>query len=127
MAICRVRPEFSRFSERGYFYPGAFTLALATGVDHARRVPRTPSAAAAHIGTKVVAERKRRGLTQDQLAVLAGIDSSNIRSYETGRAMMSVPTLVRISTALKIDPGTLLAGVTTSMFTPTPAEQRRAG
>lgn len=29
-------------------------------------------------------------MTRDQLAVATGIDSSNIRSYESGRALMNV-------------------------------------
>ncbi len=58
----------------------------------------------------------RRGLTQDDLAHLTRIDSSNIRGYEKGRAMMGIPTLVRIADALKIEPGMLLDGVTVEMF-----------
>lgn len=79
-------------------------------------MPRIPSAAAAHIGAKIAAERKRRGLTQDQLAVLSDIDSSNIRSYESGRAMLSVQTLVRISDALKTAPGEFLDRLSPDMF-----------
>ena len=48
---------------------------------------------------------KHRGITQDKLAVLTQIDSSNIRGYEKGRAMMSVQTLVRIAEALNVHPG----------------------
>lgn len=79
-------------------------------------MPRTPSPAAACIGARIAAERKHRGLTQDQLAVLSGIDSSNIRSYESGRAMLSIHTLIRISHALKTPPGNLLEGITPDMF-----------
>ncbi|MGW8483104.1 helix-turn-helix domain-containing protein [Microbacterium sp. NPDC055903] len=88
-------------------------------------MPRTPSAAAALIGSRITAERQRRGLTQDQLAVLSDIDSSNIRSYEAGRSMLSVHTLVRISEALKVPPGKLIAGLTTDMFVP--RLERKAG
>lgn len=55
-------------------------------------------------------------MTQDQLAVKAGIDSSNIRSYESGRAMMNISSLVRIAEALEVEPGELLEGVTSEMF-----------
>lgn len=55
-------------------------------------------------------------MTQDQLAVLSDIDSSNIRSYESGRAMLSVQTLVRIAEALKAEPGEFLEGLTSDMF-----------
>ena len=91
-------------------------------------MPRIPSAAAAHIGAKIAATRKDRGLTQDQLAVLSDIDSSNIRSYESGRAMLSILTLVRIADALKTPPGEFIDDLASDMFSPRPeAAQRRAG
>lgn len=72
--------------------------------------------------------RQRLVMTQDQLAVKAGIDSSNIRSYESGRAMMNVYSLVRISEALDVEPGDLLDGVASDMFTPVRAgAQKSAG
>lgn len=55
-------------------------------------------------------------MTQDQLAVRAEIDSSNIRAYEGGRAMPSIHTLMRIAEALQVDAGDLLDGVTLDMF-----------
>ncbi|HWV48664.1 MAG TPA: helix-turn-helix transcriptional regulator [Microbacterium sp.] len=88
-------------------------------------MPRTPSPAAAHIGARIAAERKRRGLTQDQLAVLSEIDSSNIRSYESGRSMLSILTLIKISDALKTTPGDLLDGVTADMFGTNETDRRR--
>lgn len=96
-----------------------------TGVDKAWRVPRTPSAAAAHIGARIAAERKRRGLTQDQLAVLSDIDSSNIRSYESGRSMLSILTLIRISEALKTEPGDFLSELTSDQFGAPASDGRR--
>jgi transcriptional regulator with XRE-family HTH domain len=108
-------------------YPGVLTLAQIADISDAGRVPRTPSPAAAHVGAKIAAERKRRGLTQDQLAVLSEIDSSNIRSYESGRAMLSIQTLVRISEALKAEPGHFLSGLTSAMFNAPATAARRAG
>lgn len=90
------------------------------------RCPRVPSPAAARIGELIAGERVRRGLTQDDLAHLTRIDSSNIRGYEKGRALMGIPTLVRITDALKIEPGMLLDGVTVEMFG-LPAEDGRRG
>ncbi|WP_404473452.1 helix-turn-helix domain-containing protein [Microbacterium aerolatum] len=77
---------------------------------------RTPSAGAAHIGARISDLRKRCSMTVDQLAVASRIDSSNIRSYESGRALMSVPSLVRIAEALEVDAGALLEGVSSEMF-----------
>ncbi|MGO2061248.1 MAG: helix-turn-helix domain-containing protein, partial [Microbacterium gubbeenense] len=70
-------------------------------------MPRVPSAAAAHVGTQIADFRMRQSMTQDQLAVASDIDSSNIRSYESGRAMMNVRSLVRIADALGVLPGDL--------------------
>lgn len=76
---------------------------------------------------RIAAERKRRGLTQDQLAVLSDIDSSNIRSYESGRSMLSILTLIRISEALKTEPGFFLEELTSEQFgNPIVSERRRA-
>jgi transcriptional regulator with XRE-family HTH domain len=88
-------------------------------------VPRTPSAAAARIGARIAAERKSKGLTQDQLAVLSGIDSSNIRSYESGRSMLSILTLVRISEALHASPGSFIDEVSSADFATPLADGRR--
>lgn len=64
-------------------------------------------------------------MTQDQLAVRTDIDSSNIRSYESGRAMPSIQTLVRIAAALDVDPGELLQGLTPELFGAPTADGRR--
>lgn len=55
-------------------------------------------------------------MTVDELAVASRIDSSNIRSYESGRALTSLPSLIRIAEALSTPAGDLLDGVTSSMF-----------
>ena len=88
-------------------------------------MPRVASPAAAFIGQRIAGGRLKMGMTQDEIAVISGIDSSNIRSYENGRAMPSVHTLVRIAFALGIEPGALLEGVTPALFAE--AAQRRAG
>lgn len=77
---------------------------------------RTPSAAAAHIGARISAARMARSMTVDELAVASRIDSSNIRSYESGRALMSVHSLVRVAEALDVEAGVLLEGVSSEMF-----------
>ncbi|MDQ0648653.1 transcriptional regulator with XRE-family HTH domain [Microbacterium natoriense] len=79
-------------------------------------MPRTPSPAAAHIGSRIAELRKAQSLSVDGLGYKTGIDSSNIRSYEAGRAMMNVRSLVRIAAALGVEPGALLEGVGPSMF-----------
>ena len=73
----------------------------------------------------MTAARKHRNITQDELAVLTQIDSSNIRGYEKGRSMMGIPTLIRIADALKVEPGELLNDVTPEMFTVLAVDGRR--
>lgn len=86
---------------------------------------RVPSPAAALVGTRIAQFRHRLGMTQDQLAVASDIDSSNIRSYESGRAMMNVRSLVRIAAALNVPPGELIDELTPEMFDARP--ERAAG
>jgi len=88
-------------------------------------VPRVPSAAAAHIGAHIARHRAGLGHTQDRLAADTGIDSSNIRAYESGRAMPSVHTLLRIADALGVLPCDLLEGLELSMFPVAEADGRR--
>ncbi|MGO1769994.1 MAG: helix-turn-helix domain-containing protein [Microbacterium sp.] len=89
-------------------------------------MPRVPSAAAALIGSHIAELRRRRSMTQDQLAVASDIDSSNIRSYENGRAMMNVFSLVRIAEALDVAPGDLLDGISSDLFASERPDRRRA-
>ncbi|MGO2746220.1 helix-turn-helix domain-containing protein [Microbacterium sp.] len=77
---------------------------------------RIPSPAAAHIGAIITEVRQKRDLTIDDLASKTKIDSANIRSYEAGRALVGLQSLVKIATALKVQPGSLLKGVELSMF-----------
>lgn len=88
-------------------------------------MPRVPSPAAALIGERIRHARAQRGLTQDELAVLTGIDSSNVRAYEAGRALLSLRTLIRIAESLGVEAGTLLSGVESAQFV-TPAEDGRS-
>ena len=88
-------------------------------------MPRVPSDAAAHIGQCIARIRRDRGLTQDEVAASSGIDSSNVRAYESGRSMPSVHTLLRFADVLGVDPGELLAGLTLEMFVTDREDGRR--
>lgn len=85
-------------------------------VPHTGFMPRIPSPAAAHIGAIIADARRNRGLSVDDLASRTKIDSSNIRSYESGRALVGLQPLVRIAVALDVEPGELLNGIELSMF-----------
>jgi transcriptional regulator with XRE-family HTH domain len=86
---------------------------------------RVASPAAAHIGARIKGARESSTLTQDQLAVRSEIDSANIRSYEAGRAMPSIHTLVRIAHALRMPPGYFLDGLALEMFPVSASDGRR--
>jgi transcriptional regulator with XRE-family HTH domain len=89
-------------------------------------MPRKSSAAAEFVGERMKEARRKYTMTHDELAARTGIDSSNIRSYESGRAMPSIHTLMRIALALGVQPGDLLEGLTLDLFD-APAARRRAG
>lgn len=77
---------------------------------------RKPSAAAAHIGVRIADVRKSKDWTQERLTVESGIDAATIRSYENGRAMMGIPTLIKLAEALDTPPGYFLEDVTRDML-----------
>ena len=85
---------------------------------------RVASAAAAHVGARIAETRRRYTMTHDQLAARTGIDSSNIRSYESGRSLPNIHNLVRIAVALDTEPGTLLEGITLDLFEPRAGAQK---
>jgi transcriptional regulator with XRE-family HTH domain len=55
---------------------------------------------ARHVGTRIRELRVSRGLTQEQLADLIGIERTRVTEYETGRHEPTHPMLVRFATAL---------------------------
>ena len=53
------------------------------------------------IGARVKELRKAKGLTQERLGELSGIEPSNISHIERGAAKLSLPTLISIANALE--------------------------
>ncbi len=53
--------------------------------------------------------RKQRGLSQEQLAALAGLDRTYVSSCEAGRRNATSRTIDRLSAALEIDPAALVS------------------
>lgn len=74
------------------------------------------SEAARIIGERIQSARQRAGGTRTELAAVSGVEISNLQRYETGRQLPSLATLVRIADALGIDPGLLVADLTTEDF-----------
>ncbi len=55
------------------------------------------------LGSHIRKWRERKGLTQEQLAPLAGFTRSYITDIETGRRNISFLNLMKIITALEVD------------------------
>lgn len=83
-----------------------------------------PSEAAERLGEKIKERRLELGLTQEKLGHASDVGNSNVRSYENGRALPSLFTLIRIAQALQVHPGALLDDVTPEMF---PDHKNRKG
>lgn len=60
------------------------------------------------IGERIKTERKRKGLTQEKLAELAGLSNQHISNIENEHTHLGLSTLVDITNALDITPDTLL-------------------
>ena len=60
------------------------------------------------IGDKLLAARKRRGLTQAELAEKAGLADRTYADIERGESMMRVNTLMSICQVLRITPNDIL-------------------
>jgi transcriptional regulator with XRE-family HTH domain len=60
------------------------------------------------LGVNVRHHRKLKGMTQEQLAVAAGMERSYVSDLERGTRNPSVLALGRLADALEIEPHTLL-------------------
>ena len=60
------------------------------------------------VGQRIRAMRKKRGMTQEQLAELAEISPQHCSGIETGAAKVSLPALVKIANALNASMDELL-------------------
>jgi transcriptional regulator with XRE-family HTH domain len=73
-----------------------------------RRVDR---GAAARLGRNVFMARRRAGFSQEALGALASLHRTEVGFVESGRRLPRVDTLVKLASALGVDPGELLEGV----------------
>ena len=55
------------------------------------------------IGLQIADARMKKGLTQAQLAELAGIDRANIGKIETGKYNVSIDILSRVCNAMECE------------------------
>jgi transcriptional regulator with XRE-family HTH domain len=61
-------------------------------------------------GRRLRSLRDEAGLTQEQLAMAAGLERAYVSSAETGRRNATLATLFQLADALGVDPGDLVAG-----------------
>ena len=54
------------------------------------------------LGSRIVAERTRRGITQQQLALMTGTSRSYLWKIEIGAADVGLDVLIRIARALDV-------------------------
>ena len=71
-----------------------------------------PVSEAAHLfGERLRLERQRLGLTQDEVAHLAGMNVANYGKIERGIGNPVLHTIVRLAAVLGVDPAVLVAGI----------------
>jgi transcriptional regulator with XRE-family HTH domain len=62
-------------------------------------------------GDRLRAARTSTGVSQEQLAALAGVHRTYVGHIERGTVTPTLDTIVRLAEALKIDPGDLVTGL----------------
>ncbi|MBD8703100.1 helix-turn-helix transcriptional regulator [Frigoribacterium sp. CFBP9039] len=81
-------------------------------------MPEPTSTAARIFGDRVREERQRLGLTQDELAHLAGMNVSNYGKIERGIGNPVLHTIVRLAVVVGVDPSVLVTGMTAEHLPP---------
>jgi transcriptional regulator with XRE-family HTH domain len=61
-----------------------------------------------NFAAKLVATRKDKGITQEQLSELTGLDAVSISYIEQGKRRPTITTLYRLAKALEVSPSNLL-------------------
>lgn len=75
-------------------------------------MPKYHSDAAVKIGKRLRATRHKLGISLEDLGELSDVSWTSIGKIERGASSPTVETLVRLATALEVDPGEFLAGIT---------------
>lgn len=73
--------------------------------------PPDREAYAAEFGARVRSQRRRLGWTQEGLAAAVDLHPTYVGSVERGQRNVSLKNIIRIATALSMDPGDLVAGL----------------
>lgn len=75
-------------------------------------MPKIHSAAALKIGQRIRSTRQRLGISLEDLGDLSEISWTTIGKIERGATSPNTETLVRVATALEVDAGDFLFGLT---------------
>lgn len=74
-------------------------------------MPPSHSTAARKIGSRIRTARHELGISLEDLGELSGVSWTTIGKIERGASSPTVESIVRIATALEIDPGEFISGV----------------
>ena len=77
-----------------------------------------PFPAAAELGRRIRQRRLRHGWSQERLAYETGLHDTYIGRVERGQLNLTLLSLLRIATALQLDPGSLVRGLDPPTLTP---------
>jgi transcriptional regulator with XRE-family HTH domain len=89
--------------------PGKYTWSM----------PEPKSEASRILGLRLHERRLELAFNQEQVAYVAGLNVSNYARVERGHGNPTFSSLIRLSVALMMDPGELLAGLTSEQLPPT--------
>ena len=70
----------------------------------------TPERDAMHLGEAIKQERLKQNLTQEELGAKVGVKKSQISKLESGKGIITLPTMSRVFKALGITTATLDLG-----------------
>lgn len=79
-------------------------------------MPTSHSHAAVELGRRLRAARHELGISLEDLGELSSINWTTIGKIERGVSSPTVESLIRIATALEIDPGVFVSGLTADHY-----------
>ncbi|UOQ57567.1 helix-turn-helix domain-containing protein [Leucobacter allii] len=79
-------------------------------------MPKIHSAAAREIGGRIRAVRQELGISLEDLGELSEISWTSIGKIERGASSPTAETLVRLASALEVDPGMFLSGISSDAY-----------
>ena len=91
-------------------------LVLDASCGNASTVPSIHSEAARIIGARIRDARSALGVSMEDLSALSEVSVTSVGKIERGSQSPTAETLVRLATALEIDPGQLISGITAEEY-----------